>query len=48
MALLQDPLQIQCPSPIFILCGVRPILMTLSYRGMGARDVVQILMNHFQ
>ena len=21
MALLQDPLQIQCPSPIFILCG---------------------------
>jgi len=28
--------------------GVRPILMTLSYRGMGARDVVQIIMNHFR
>jgi hypothetical protein len=26
---------------------VRPILMTLSCQGMGARDVVQIVMNHF-
>jgi len=30
------------------VCGVRPILMTLSYQEMGARDVVQIIMNHFQ
>jgi hypothetical protein len=28
--------------------GVRPILMTPSYQGMGALDVVQIIMNHFR
>ena len=28
--------------------GVQPILMTQSYQGMGARGVVQIIMNHFR
>ncbi len=51
MALLEDPSLIRCPSPIFILCRTCFWCATYfddtSYRGMGARDVVQIIMNHF-
>jgi hypothetical protein len=38
----------QNSSYVVRVSGVQPILMTLSYRGKGARDVVQIKMNHFQ
>jgi hypothetical protein len=50
MALLEDQSSIQCRLYSFYVVrvsGVLPTLMTLGYQGMGARDVVQKIMNHF-